>query len=349
MADGFQRGVDKNVDGVNPCAEITAENGEPCNLFEVFPYMLDKEGIDYELALRLATRYAKRVTFSTYDWEVSRNAIQKNRRIGVSLSGQQDWMLYKFNGAVDYWETMSNGKYEFEKPVYKKEVAKTLDEMYTIVQKEDREYSKELQCEPSLKTTTVKPSGTVALLNGMSAGVHWHYSDFYIRRMRFQHDDPLLEVCMEAGYHIEPDVYSDRTSVVEFPVKTRTSLYPDFKTAGGKQGVSIEEQFAYQELIQKYWADNSVSCTVTFSKEEEEDIAPLLNYYKTRLKSTSMLPYEDHGYEQAPYEPISMSKYEDLMAELEVEPSQLFELQAEEADLELVGLDGCESGVCPIK
>ena len=100
IADGYQAGIDDNVEGTNPCGEISLANGEPCNLFEVFPFIAEQQGWDLKDAFSLATRFAKRVTFSNYDWEVSRKIIQKNRRIGVSMSGIQDWILNHFGHRV---------------------------------------------------------------------------------------------------------------------------------------------------------------------------------------------------------------------------------------------------------
>ena len=100
IADGYQAGIDDDVEGTNPCGEISLANGEPCNLFEVFPFIAEQQDWDLKDAFSLATRFAKRVTFSNYDWEVSRKIIQKNRRIGVSMSGIQDWILNHFGHRV---------------------------------------------------------------------------------------------------------------------------------------------------------------------------------------------------------------------------------------------------------
>ena len=96
LADGEQPGIDADVEGTNPCGEISLANGEACNLFEVFPNVAMEQGFDPARIVALGARFAKRVTFSPYDWEISRQIINKNRRIGVSLSGIQDWVLTSF-------------------------------------------------------------------------------------------------------------------------------------------------------------------------------------------------------------------------------------------------------------
>ena len=70
------------------------------------------------------------------------------------------------------------------------------------------------------------------------------------------------------------------------------------------------EQLETAAQYQHYWADNSVSITVTFNADEASQIKTALELYETRLKAVSFLRYEETGYEQAPYEPITKEHYE---------------------------------------
>ena len=348
IIDGEQVGIDGLVEGTNPCGEISLENGEPCNLFEVFPLIAEKQGWDLEEAFALATRYTKRVTFSPYEWEVSREVIEKNRRIGVSMSGIQDWVLNRFGGRlVVGW----NGN----EPIYNEDAIEVVDGLYKAVVQADKDYSKVLGCNESIKRTTIKPSGTVSKLAGVSEGVHYHYSDYIIQRIRFQSSDPLIPAIQAAGYRIEDDVYTANTKVVEFLVKAASADEDGFLTAGE---VSIEEQFAVQAFMQTYWADNSVSCTISFNESEHDKIAPLFVQYKDVTKSTSLLPYSGHGYVQAPKEPISKETYEARSKEITGDIQAFYNLirqmqggmiNTNEKDLEIVGQTDCEGGACPIK
>jgi len=74
---------------------------------------------------------------------------------------------------------------------------------------------------------------------------------------------------------------------------------------------------------QHYWADNSVSITVTFKPEEAPQIKDALEMYETRLKAVSFLKYEETGYVQAPYEPITKKQYEKLIKN--IQPIQRFD------------------------
>ncbi len=342
---------DPAVEGWNPCGEITLENGEPCNLIEIFPLIVDREGGDINRVIELAVRYAKRVTFSKYDWEVTRKVIEKNRRIGVSLSGIQDWVQdrFKSNAVIGWtnerpvWAKGIKGAGVF--PVFNPELIKALNGMYEAVQIADVKYSDVLGCNYSKKTTTVKPSGTVALLPGVSPGVHFHYAGRMIRRIRFQENDPLASILKDCGYHVEPDVYSPYTVVIEFPVKAPTADNPAFKSAGD---VTVEEQFAIQALFQTYWADNSVSCTITFNKEEAQRLKSLLRQYQTIIKSTSLLPYSGHNLKQAPYEPISKERYEEIVSLITGDPKEVANFDNGK-DAEILDNLECEGGACPVR
>lgn len=350
IVDGYQAGIDDSVEGTNPCGEISLANGEPCNLFEVFPYVAEQEGWDLKEAFGLAARYTKRVTFSPYDWEISREIIHKNRRIGVSMSGIQDWLLNDlghrvvtgFEDAVD----QENGQ-KIKKPIYDPQAVKMVDSLYQAVVDADKTYSKELGCNESIKHTTVKPSGTVAKLAGVSEGMHFHYAGYLIQRIRFQASDPLLPALKECGYHTEPDIYTPNTICVEFPLRAAHADSKNFASAGT---VSIAEQFATQAFLQTYWSDNAVSCTVTFQSDESDQIAPLLYQYRHIIKSTSLLPYYGGSLKQAPKEPIDKQTYEARAALITDDVEEVFAKQNDDQKgLELVDQSDCAGGACPIK
>jgi len=161
----------------------------------------------------------------------------------------------------------------------------------------------------SIKITSTKPSGSVSLLPGVTPGIHYPHSEYYIRRIRFQADSSLVGKLKKHGYKVEKDKYSPNTVVAEFPVKEE--FFDRSKT-----DVSMWEQLEIAAQVQQYWADNQVSITVTFKPEEAGDIKHALELYETRLKGVSFLPLTDHGYEQAPYEEITQKQYDKMMAKI---------------------------------
>jgi ribonucleoside-triphosphate reductase len=322
------------VDGTNPCGEIVLASGECCNLADIFPAHVEAKGYDMERILKLALRYTKRVTCSQFEWPATRALVARNRRLGISISGIRDWMVMR---------KVSNLE----------ELAGELDAWYKILRREDREYSHALGIPESVALTTVKPSGTTAIMPGASPGLHAHWARYFIRRIRFQEHDPLVDIVRQCGIPVEADVYSPNTVVAEFPIKAPRAESRYFRASSD---LSLEEQFQTQATLQRWWSDNSVSATLTFKKDERRRIPHLLREYQTSLKSTSLLPYTGPGdgqqpYPQMPYEAISKREYNRRMAAIRCWPHELAAVLEEERkrEYEIVDQQDCAGGVCPIR
>lgn len=278
---------DHRVKGGNPCLEQSLESYELCCLVETFPNNHDSVE-DYLKTLKYAYMYAKTVTLGKTHWPETNRVMLRNRRIGCSMSGLAQFIS---NHGLDELRTwMSTG--------------------YDTIQKLDAEYSDWLAVPRSIKTTSIKPSGTVSLLAGATPGMHYPESRYYIRRMRLSINSPLIPALEKAGYSLEPAFGSeDSTLVVGIPVDVGEGI----RTASE---LSLWEQLSLAAFIQKYWADNQVSCTVTFDPATEGDqIAHALDYFQYQLKGISFLPRLDYGaYPQMPYEAIDESTYHDMLA-----------------------------------
>jgi ribonucleoside-triphosphate reductase len=321
------------VDGTNPCGEIVLASAECCNLAEVFPAVVEHKGYDIDRVLQLALRYTKRVTCADYTWSLSARIVEQNRRVGVSLSGIRDWMVLR-------------------KVIELEQLAPELDRLYKVVREEDHVYSEAIGVVESVAVTTVKPSGTVSLLSGSSPGLHAHQSKWYIRRIRFQEHDPLVEIIKECGFLVEPDAYSPNTVVAEFPVAAPGAADRRFVTAGD---LTLEEQFETQATLQRWWSDNAVSATLTFKKGERRKIPTLLREYRDQIKSTSLLPFsgedEKTTFVQMPYESISKKRFNEISAGIKCWPHELAaQLQEEKKhEYEIVDQADCVGGACPIR
>lgn len=177
---------------------------------------------------------------------------------------------------------------------------------YNIVREENKRLADEAGIPASIRVTTIKPSGSISLLAGATPGMHYPVSRYAIRRMRIGNNSPLVPALIEAGVPHEPDTYSDNTLVFEFVI--------DHGNVRPCEEVSPWEQFGLLAMLQRCFADNCVSATVYFNKEKDaSDVEKLLAMYIPILKSVSMLPHSGHGYAQAPYEPISEEKYNELL------------------------------------
>tara|TARA_B110000211_G_scaffold44984_1_gene47651 strand:+ start:2031 stop:4052 length:2022 start_codon:yes stop_codon:yes gene_type:complete len=280
---------DHRAKGGNPCLEQTLESYELCCLVETFP--TNHESLqDYLTTLKYAYLYAKTVTLGKTHWPDTNRVMLRNRRIGCSMSGIAQFLANRGTGVLQEW----------------------MDKGYQHIQKLDKEYSDWMAIPASIKTTSIKPSGTVSLLAGATPGIHFPESRYYIRRMRLGINSNLVPSLEKAGYKLEPAFGSETTTlVVEIPVDVGEGV----RTL---DEVSMWEQLGLAALAQKYWADNQVSCTVTFSPETEgQDIAPALDLFQYQLKGISFLPKLDHGaYPQMPYESIDVETYTSMKAGL---------------------------------
>jgi ribonucleoside-triphosphate reductase len=81
---------------------------------------------------------------------------------------------------------------------------------------------------------------------------------------------------------------------------------------------SLRDQIELAALIQKHWADNQVSCTVTFDPDHEAPLlVPILREFDSQLKGISFLPRLKHGaFAQMPYEAIDQATYEAMYSKL---------------------------------
>lgn len=272
--------ADAKVAGTNPCAEQSLESFEICNLVETFPSRHNTLE-EYERTLKFAYLYAKTVTLIPTHNERTNAIMLRNRRIGLSQSGIVE---------------------SFEK-IGRREHFRWCDEGYAYICKLDRIYSQWLCIPESIKKTSVKPSGTVSLMPGVTPGIHYAHSEHYFRTIRIDKTSPLIEPLRAAGYRIEESVYGDNTWVVYFPVKEQYF-------SRSKNNVTLWEQMENVAQMSYYWADNQVSATVTFRPEEAADIPRVLELYETRVKSISFLPLTDHNYPQAPYQEITKEAFD---------------------------------------
>jgi adenosylcobalamin-dependent ribonucleoside-triphosphate reductase len=310
---------DWRVAGYNPCAEQSLESYEMCTLVET--YLNRHDSIeDYRRTLKFAYLYAKTVTLLPTHWEETNAIMQRNRRIGTSMSGVANFADRKGLPALRDW----------------------MDKGYETIQTYDKGYSEWLGIRESIKTTTIKPSGTVSILAGESPGVHWTPGgEYFNRAIRFSNEDPMLPLFKMANYRVEPASESPTTtSVVFFPIKS------DAKRS--EKDVSIYEKVALAATAQRHWSDNSVSVTVSFNAEiEKDDVGTVLHMFDGQLKTVSFLPMGNAVYPQMPYTQITEKEYEEdgVMKLFPIDLKGVYEGMAADA----VGEMYCTTDACEIK
>ena len=312
---GEQEHPDPEVCGFNPCAEQGLAPYETCCLAEIhLPNIETKEEL-LEVAQFLYRINKHSLRLDCHHKETE-EIVHKNMRMGIGITGY----------------CMST-----------EEQKSWLPECYGLLRAFDKGYSRQMGWPESIKLTTVKPSGTLSLLSGVTSGGHPGYSQYYIRRIRIAANSPLIEVIKSHGYKTEFQKKFDGTDdhetiVCEFPCKLpdHTIFSSDIDAIG---------QLEIVKRLQKDWSDNSVSVTIYYKKEELDSIKEYLNEnYNESFKTLSFLLHSEHGFLQAPLEEITREQYEEASAK--VSPISFVSFQ--EGDIEGSQLS-CESGACPIK
>jgi adenosylcobalamin-dependent ribonucleoside-triphosphate reductase len=309
---------DTRVMGFNPCAEQPLESYELCTLVEVHLNRHENKE-DFLRTLKFAYLYGKTVTLIPTHWQQTNGIMQRNRRIGTSLTGIASFA--DINGLPTTRDWM--------------------DEGYNKIRDYDKQYSEWLCVRESIRVTTVKPSGSVSLLSGASPGVHWSPGgEYYLRAVRFGNTDPMVHLFKAAGYKMEADVVSANTTVVYFPLH---SGHPR-----SEKDVSLFEKLGLAATAQKYWSDNGVSVTLSFDKEQETKfIAPALHMYEGQLKAVSFLPMGNMVYPQQPYTQITEEEYNGYVGKIgKIDFGAIYE-GAE--NLEAQGEMYCTTDYCEIK
>ena len=311
-------GKDYRVMGFNPCAEQPLESYELCTLVEVHLNRHDSKE-DFLRTLKFAYLYGKTVTLVPTHWQITNGIMQRNRRIGTSLTGIASFADTHGLPATRDW----------------------MDEGYQTIRKYDKQYSEWLCVRESIRVTTVKPSGSVSLLSGASPGVHWPVGgEYFLRAIRFSDQDPMLHLFKAAGYKMEDDLVSANTVVVYFPVH---SGHPR-----SEKDVTLFEKIGLAATTQKYWSDNGVSVTLSFDKDSEtKHIAPALHMYEGQLKAVSFLPMGNMVYPQQPYQQITKQEYDDYVGKIaKIDWSAIYDGVQ---NLDSIGEMYCTTDYCEIK
>jgi ribonucleotide reductase alpha subunit len=304
---------DQDVQGFNPCAEQSLANFETCCLAEVY-----LPNITSYAELKKVVRYLYRINKHSLAIkcavEETEQIVHENMRMGIGVTG--------------YLQATE-------------EQRSWLSDCYVYIRAYDEEYSNIIGFNRSIKLTTVKPSGTLSLLAGVTPGAHPAYSQFYIRRVRMASNSPLVRAAKDAGYPVEfvrnfDGTEDHSTEVVSFPCK-----FPD-GTKLAKDMTAVD-QLEVIKRLQKEWSDNAVSVTIYYRLEELDEIkAWLVNNYPN-VKTVSFLLHNDHGFDQAPLEEITEEEY-NRMSEMVSPLVSIDGIKFDDVDI-----TDCDSGACPVR
>jgi len=275
--------------GTNPCSEIILRSGQVCNLTECVVRATDNLA-DLERKVRIATILGTiQSTFTKFPYlrKLWQRNTEEERLLGVSLTGIMDNpLLTTANSGLD----------------------QTLEHLRSIAVSTNAEWAKRLGIPASTAISCVKPSGTVSQLVNSASGIHSRHSPYYIRTVRGDNKDPLTQFMKDQKIPNAPDVMKpDQTTVFSFPQKAPEG-------AVCTKDTTAIEQLEMWLMYQRHWCEHKPSVTINVRSDEWFEVGAFVYKHFDEMSGVSFLPFNEHTYQQAPYQDCSKTDYETLLS-----------------------------------
>lgn len=312
--------------GLNPCFEVLLSDGNTCNLvtIDIAKFRDDTEGL--LTATKLITRANYRQTCVDFRDGILQEKWHLNNEhlhlCGVSLMGiatRPDMQPYDYR--------------RLERVV--------IHAGYSMADELGTPYPKNL--------TVNKPEGSISKCFDSTEGMHTPLGKYIFNNVAFSKYDPLIPILRAANYNVFNHPYDDTAILVTFPVR-----YDDviFDIVDGKE-VNIESAISQLErykMLMQNWCQQNVSCTISYSVSETDEIVDWLDKNWDDYVAVAFLfrndptkTAQDLGYPYLPQEVVTKEIYEEYV-------SFLKEINLEEANsLEEILDNDCSTGVCPVR
>ena len=310
--------------GTDPCSEIILRKNEFCNLTEVVVRRQDTVE-DLERKVRLATILGTiQSTYTKFPYlrKVWQRNTEEERLLGVSLTGIMDNPLMTTKNVA---------------------LAKTLQRLKDVAISTNAEWSKRFGIPMSASITCVKPSGTVSQLVDSASGIHARHSPYYIRTVRGDNKDPLTQFMKDNGVPSEPCVYKpDTTTVFSFPVRAPIG-------AVVTTDLTAIEQLEMWLMYQRHWCEHKPSVTINVKQDEWFEVGSFVYKNFDEMSGVSFLPYDDHVYQQAPYQECTEREYSELakLMPKDIDWSKLSDYEQEDNTVSMQTM-ACSGDSCEI-
>lgn len=309
--------------GTNPCAEISLNSFQFCNLVEINASDI-KDQFDFEeraaAAAFIGTLQASYTDFHYLrpEWK---EVTEREALLGVGMTGIASGNILNLDIAEAAETAVRTNKF----------VANTIG------------------INESARITTIKPSGTASIVLGCSSGVHAWHSKYYIRRMRVGKSEALYTyLYINHPELLEDSVYDSREAYVFVPIAApKKALTRDSESA-----ISFLERV---KLLHEKWIKpghvygentHNVSATVTMKQSEWGIVGEWLWQNQNHYNGLSFLPEDLGSYEQTPFEEIDEARYLELSKVLKgINVANIIEISD---NTNLAGEAACAGGACEI-
>ena len=303
------------VEGTNPCGEILLRDGQFCNLSEV---VIRSDDTIKTLSHKVHIASVIGTIQSTFDdlkglrskWK---DNTREERLLGVSMTGIMD-------------NKLTNGR--------KTGLDDRLIAFRELANQTNKTFAAILGINPSTAVTTVKPSGTVSQLCGVSSGIHPAHAESYIRRVRNDKKDPLTQMMIAANVPGQTDFYNPNAHVFEFGIKRPGSLT--------RENITALQFLEVWKAYKVHYTDHNPSVTISIHEDEWREVGNWVFENFDIVGGLSFLPYDGGSYQMTPYETSDV-----LPEDVDPDFSKLEEFEKEDNTTGEQQL-ACSAGVCEI-
>jgi len=275
--------------GTNPCAEISLNSNQYCNLVEVnVSDVVTQEELNARVkaATLIGTLQAGYTDFH-YLRSVWKETTEREALLGVSMTGIASAGVLKLD----------------------------LNEAAAVTVEENKRVAALIGINSSARITTVKPAGTTSLVLGSSSGIHAWHNDYYIRRMRVGKNEPLYSYMVDKFPSlIEDCVYKPHLeAVMSFPQRAPQGAI--LRTESYKEILERVKRFNLEWVANGHVSGNNkhnVSCTISLKDDEWKECGKWMWENRYDYTGISVLPYNGGTYQQAPFEDCTEEVFEEM-------------------------------------
>lgn len=312
--------------GMNPCAEILLPNKGFCNLVSIDLLKFRNDNLGLMRAAKIIARANYRQTIVDFrdgilqeSWHLNNEHL---RLCGVSIMGPA-------------------GRVDMAPYHYRKLEREAVSAAYSMADELDMPRPKNV--------TSIKPEGTQSKCYDSLEGMHKPLGKYIFNNVAFSKYDPLIEKLKAAKYNVFNHPYDDSATLVTFPVKNDGV---EFDIVDGKEvnlDSAVKQLDVYKMLMDNYCNQN-VSCTISYSPDETNEIVDwLLNNWDSYVAVSFLFRNDpsktaaDLGYPYLPQEVVTKEDYDEYVKQLlpvDIDSANSFE--------ELTDMD-CATGACPIR
>lgn len=309
--------------GTNPCGEISLKSAQTCNLSSINVSTL-KDQKDLENRVWAATLIGTlQATYDSFEY-ISENwqeNQQDERLLGVSLTGICDIDYTKFD-----WNKAS---------LHSAEV--------------NAKYAEILGINEAARITCIKPEGTASCVMGTASGIHARHSQYYIRRVRYNKQEPIAKYLMENHPElVEEEEFNPLNIVVALPQKSPAESVT-------RENESAIDTLERVKFFNEHWVSpghrygpnqHNVSCTISVRNNEWSKVGKWMWENRDVYSGIAVLPYSDAIYKQAPFEECDEETYNTMMKNLKsIDLTKVLEV---EDNTNLLGELACAGGACEV-